>query len=179
MSVKVSAVQGESPLGPIAVLATAEGVCWVDFDNLAAAKAAFARYAARWMDQPVWTEVPHPAAVATLTQLREYFDGKRQAFDVSLVLHGTAFQKRVWHELMRIPYGHVVSYQEIARRLGHPRAVRAVGQAVGRNPLAILVPCHRVVGADGSLVGYASGLERKRWLLVREGVWPLDASARA
>lgn len=177
MSVRVSAVEWESPLGPLTVLATAEGVCWVDFADLEAAKAAFVRHAKRWIGQPVWTDAPFYAAA--IAQLREYFDGLRRTFDVPLVLYGTTFQQRVWRELMRIPYGHVVSYREVACRLGHPRAVRAVGQAVGANPLTIFVPCHRVVGADGSLVGYASGLERKQWLLAREGAWPLDVAARA
>jgi len=98
-------------------------------------------------------------------QLAEYFAGERTAFDVPLKLTGTPFQRRVWEELLQIPFGETVTYQELARRLGKPSASRAVGHANGCNPVSILVPCHRVVGASGKLTGYAGGLARKRWLL--------------
>jgi methylated-DNA-[protein]-cysteine S-methyltransferase len=103
-------------------------------------------------------------------QLGEYFAGERAAFDLPLHATGTAFEQGVWDELRRIPYGETTSYGELARRLGHPRAARAVGRANGRNPLAIVVPCHRVIGASGALTGYAGGLDRKRALLALENV---------
>jgi methylated-DNA-[protein]-cysteine S-methyltransferase len=102
-------------------------------------------------------------------QLTEYFAGTRREFDLPLRLQGTTFQQRVWHELTKIPYGATWSYGELAKRISKPSASRAVGLANGRNPISILVPCHRVIGADGSLTGYGGGLERKRWLLAHEG----------
>jgi methylated-DNA-[protein]-cysteine S-methyltransferase len=101
-------------------------------------------------------------------QLREYFDGERTAFDLDLRPRGSAFERRVWDELLRIPYGKTASYAEIAERIGHPGAARAVGRANARNPIAIVIPCHRVVGSDGSLTGYAGGLQSKRSLLALE-----------
>jgi methylated-DNA-[protein]-cysteine S-methyltransferase len=98
-------------------------------------------------------------------QLEEYFGGARTQFDVPLRLSGTEFQQQVWSALRDIPYGETISYGELARRVGNPAAVRAVGLANGRNPVAIIVPCHRVIGADGSLTGYGGGLGRKAWLL--------------
>ena len=103
-------------------------------------------------------------------QLEEYFGGRRQAFDVALGLEGSPFQLRVWQALRGIGYGGTISYTELAARIGSPRAVRAVGLANSRNPVAVIVPCHRVIGADGRLTGYAGGLENKRLLLELEGV---------
>lgn len=103
-------------------------------------------------------------------QLDAYFAGEREAFDVPLALHGTEFQLRVWEQLRKIPFGETISYSELAQRLGDRKLVRAVGLANGRNPVSIIVPCHRVIGADGSLVGYGGGLERKQWLLEHEEV---------
>ncbi len=101
-------------------------------------------------------------------QLEEYFSGKRREFDVPLDLRGTPFQLRVWEELRRISYGSTISYGELARRIGSPASVRAVGAANGRNPVSIIVPCHRVIGSNGSLTGYGGGLERKKVLLELE-----------
>jgi methylated-DNA-[protein]-cysteine S-methyltransferase len=109
-------------------------------------------------------------------QLGEYFAGDRQGFDVGLEMAGSPFQRRVWQELRAIPYGETIGYGELARRIGVPSAARAVGVANGRNPISIIVPCHRVIGADGSLTGYGGGLERKRLLLELEaGVLALPA----
>lgn len=102
-------------------------------------------------------------------QLDEFFDGRRRHFDLPLAASGTQFQREVWSQLTKIPFGEVRSYRDIAAEIGRPTAVRAVGAANGRNPLPIVVPCHRVIGADGSLTGFAGGLERKRQLLVLEG----------
>ncbi|WP_241778103.1 methylated-DNA--[protein]-cysteine S-methyltransferase [Streptomyces sp. CT34] len=109
-----------------------------------------------------------PPFAATIAQLRAYFRGELTTFDLPLALHGTPFQRRVWAALRTIPYGETVSYGRLAERLGVPTAARAVGLANGRNPVGIIVPCHRVVGADGSLTGYGGGLDRKRRLLAFE-----------
>ncbi len=101
-------------------------------------------------------------------QLDEYFAGRRERFDVPLAPRGTAFQTSVWAVLQRIPFGVTWSYAQVARALGTPKAVRAVGAANGRNPISVIIPCHRVIGADGSLTGYGGGLPRKRWLLAHE-----------
>ena len=108
-------------------------------------------------------------------QLREYFTGDRTKFEVKLAPQGTVFQKKVWEQLQTIPYGKTVSYQKMANDLGDPKVIRAAASANGKNPIAIVIPCHRVIGSDGSLTGYASGLHRKKWLLelespVRQGV---------
>ena len=101
-------------------------------------------------------------------QLAAYFAGELMSFDLPVAMSGTPFQLRVWQALVRIPFGTAISYAELAKRLGKPTAMRAVGAANGRNPLAIIVPCHRVIGADGTLTGYGGGLERKEWLLTHE-----------
>lgn len=101
-------------------------------------------------------------------QLNEYFEGTRREFSLNLNPQGTAFQKRVWSELEKIPYGRTASYMELSKYLGDAKAIRAVGSANGRNPLWIVIPCHRVIGSDGSLTGYAGGLHRKKWLLEHE-----------
>lgn len=110
----------------------------------------------------------HPILALTRSQLGEYFASDRAAFDIPLDLHGTNFQRSAWLALASIPYGCTASYAEQAVRIGRPNAVRAVGAANGRNPLSIILPCHRVVGIDGALVGYAAGLGAKRWLLEHE-----------
>lgn len=109
---------------------------------------------------------PLPAAAR---QLKEYFAGKRREFDLPLRMEGTEFQQRVWRELTKIPFGETRSYGQLAKRLNNPNGSRAVGLANGRNPIAVIVPCHRVIGADGSLTGFGGGLDRKEWLLTHEG----------
>jgi methylated-DNA-[protein]-cysteine S-methyltransferase len=103
-------------------------------------------------------------------QLDEYFTNKREIFDIPLDLKGTDFQKRVWSELLKIPYGKTISYKELSLKLGDVKSIRAVGAANGANPVSIIVPCHRVIGSDGSLTGYAGGLWRKQWLLEHESI---------
>lgn len=110
----------------------------------------------------------HPVLVATRRQLREWFDGQRRTFDLPLATSGTPFQRRVWAALREIPFGETWTYTQLARRAGRPAAMRAAGAANGRNPFSIVVPCHRVVGADGTLTGYAGGLVAKAWLLAHE-----------
>ena len=109
-----------------------------------------------------------PVLAAAQEQLDAYFDMRLSNFDLPLEARGTEFQRRVWESLKTIPFGETISYAELARRIDNPKAVRAVGAANGRNPLMIIVPCHRVIGADGSLTGFGGGIDRKRWLLDHE-----------
>ena len=142
----------ESPLGPLTVAASDKGVAAVHFGNVV----------------PGDAEVSDALSQAAIGQLAEYFDGKRTSFDLPLDVEGTAFQKAVWNELQRIPYGETRSYGDIAKALGKPGASRAVGSANHNNPVAIVIPCHRVVGQDGSLTGYAGGVHLKQQLLAIE-----------
>lgn len=150
----------DSPLGPVIAVAGEAGLTHVDFVG--------AKY-----EKPVgrdWVEDPaHPALRACREQLDEYFAGDRKAFDLPLAAQGSAFQQRVWQEIARVPYGETITYGELAKRAGVPGQARAAGAATGRNPIGVIVPCHRIMGSDGSLTGYAGGLERKRGLLELEG----------
>jgi len=154
-----------TPLGPTWICATEVGVCGLGFGEQPsdAEVRRMARYA---------IAAPEPGSSPTLqsaaAQLADYFDRRLQVFDVSLDLRGTPFQRAVWEELLTIPYGTTLTYGEIAMEVEHPRAFQAVGQANGANPVAIIVPCHRVVGRNGTLTGYAAGVERKAALLQLE-----------
>jgi methylated-DNA-[protein]-cysteine S-methyltransferase len=106
-----------------------------------------------------------------IQQLEEYFSGKRKIFDLPLYQEGTEFQQKVWKELIQIPYGNTITYHQLAQRIGNAKSIRAAASANGRNKLWIVVPCHRVIGADGSLTGYAGGLKMKKWLLNHENVY--------
>jgi methylated-DNA-[protein]-cysteine S-methyltransferase len=145
-----------TPIGPLALDADDDGICLLSLDG----------------NPPLVSSAQSRAARAHLTdaahQLGEYFDGRRTSFDLPLAMRGTPFQLRVWAALEHIPFGETISYGELARRVGAPGAARAVGLANGRNPVPIVVPCHRVIGADGTLTGYGGGLDRKRWLLAHE-----------
>ncbi len=110
----------------------------------------------------------HTSFAEVAAQLRAYFAGERTEFTLKLDPHGTAFQRRVWDALEKIPFGTTTTYGQIAAELGDPRSTRVVGLANGRNPIAIIIPCHRVIGADGNLTGYGGGMDRKRWLLAHE-----------
>jgi methylated-DNA-[protein]-cysteine S-methyltransferase len=121
--------------------------------------------------RPEWRRDDAALAPAA-AEISAYFAGELRDFSLAFALDGTPFQRRVWAELSKIPYGTTISYGELARRVGDPKASRAVGLANGRNPVSIVVPCHRVIGANGSLTGYGGGIERKRWLLEHEGVLP-------
>jgi methylated-DNA-[protein]-cysteine S-methyltransferase len=120
---------------------------------------------ADWVMDPSAAPLPEASR-----QLREYFAAQRRHFDLPLLLHGTDFQRRVWQQLTEIPFGETLSYGQLAQRIDNPNACRAVGLANGRNPIAIIVPCHRVIGADGSLTGFGGGLARKQWLLAHESL---------
>ena len=115
----------------------------------------------------ITTKIPQ-SLIEAVAQLQDYFDGKRTSFDFKLNPQGTDFQQKVWNALLEIPFGKTVSYMDITKRLGDVKAIRAVASANGKNPLWIVVPCHRVIGTDGSLTGYAGGLWRKKWLLEHE-----------
>lgn len=148
-----------SPLGPLTVAATAEALVRIDFGRTdPAAPTDPEAYA---------TTAPRAAALLrrAARELEEYFAGERRDFTLPLAPAGTPFQQRVWRALEAIPYGETRTYAQIAAAVGNPRAVRAVGGANHRNPLPVVIPCHRVIGADGSLTGYAGGLERKTLLL--------------
>lgn len=121
---------------------------------------------------PAWRQSDTPF-IAVQEQLAEYFAGKRQEFDVPIKLAGTEFQNRVWQELRRIPFGATITYSQLAGRVGRPTASRAVGHANGCNPISIIVPCHRVIGSNGKLTGYAGGVDKKRWLLDWERRLPM------
>ncbi|MEO8024270.1 methylated-DNA--[protein]-cysteine S-methyltransferase [Polaromonas sp.] len=162
----------QSPLGKMIIAATDKGLAGLWFEgqrHLPQELLAPALVASR---TAVWPSDPdHPVLQEVSRQLTEYFAGQRTQFDVPLDLaYGTAFQQSVWQALLKIPQGGTASYSEVSRRIGNPTAVRAVGAAVGRNPVSIIVPCHRVMGAGGALTGYAGGLDRKAALLTLEGV---------
>lgn len=150
-----------TPVGILTLVADAQGLRQVGFERADNAPAA----------NEHWQHAPERLTDAR-TQLLEYFAGARREFDLPLHAVGTGFQKRVWAALRRIPFGRTASYRDVAAAIEAPAAMRAVGAANGRNPLPIIVPCHRVIGADGRLVGFSAGLARKRWLLAHEGAWP-------
>lgn len=141
----------EAPIGLLEIRASDAGITHILF-----------------IDEPTMAVSAHPLIERCKAQLDEYFQGRRQTFDVPLAPQGTAFQQRVWLQLRDIAYGETCSYATISSGIGSPKSHRAVGAANGRNPLSIVVPCHRVIGSNGQLTGYAGGLERKQWLLRHE-----------
>jgi methylated-DNA-[protein]-cysteine S-methyltransferase len=149
-----------SPVGELTLVASAKGLAAILWEN----------------DDPgrvrrtiVGEEPRNPILVAAERQLAEYFAGRRKTFDLTLDFAGTAFQKKVWHALLTIPFGETRTYAQIARQIGSPAAVRAVGAANGKNPISIVAPCHRVIGSNGKLTGFAGGLDAKAYLLRLEG----------
>jgi methylated-DNA-[protein]-cysteine S-methyltransferase len=154
-----------SPVGDLLVAAIGDAVCAIAFEG---GEAETERYLARHCAGCTKVRGPVPASVRKA--LNSYFDGNMVAFEgIAVVAKGTAFQERVWSALRTIPAGRTASYADIAQRIGQPSAVRAVGLANGQNPVPIIIPCHRVIGRDGSLTGFGGGLERKAWLLRHEG----------
>ncbi|GGK31764.1 methylated-DNA--protein-cysteine methyltransferase [Caldalkalibacillus thermarum] len=167
----------ETPVGMLTLARTTKGLCTIDFgrgENTLATLAAWAR------KHFLFDRLVHDqeALREEQEQLHEYFTGNRTRFQCELHLVGTPFQKRVWQALLTIPYGEVRSYKEIAQQIGTPQAVRAVGGANNKNPVPIIVPCHRVIGSNGTLVGYGGGLEIKRQLLLLEQA-PLNLEANS
>jgi len=159
MSLPVRYTEIDTPLGTLRITATAAGLTGIAFEG--------DRYAPARTD--AWIRDPaFPPLRAAAAQLGPYFAGRGARFELPLAPGGTPFQRAVWAAISTVPAGETISYAELARRAGCPGSARAVGAATGRNPLAIVVPCHRIVGSDGSLTGYAGGLERKRALLAHE-----------
>jgi len=141
-----------SEIGPFEIVGTSKGLLTITFNK-----------------DPLVTDHDLPASITEgLRQLEEYFKGQRQKFDVSLVLEGTDFQKAVWRQLQKIPFGETASYGDVARAIDRPKAYRAVGNANNKNPVPLIIPCHRVIGSDGKLVGFGGGIWRKQWLLDHE-----------
>lgn len=124
------------------------------------------------VDPGTTTEIVPPVLLEAKKQYEEYFAGTRKIFDLPHQQTGTDFQQKVWAELLNIPFGETISYLELSRRIGDVKSIRAAGTANGKNKINIVVPCHRVIGSDGSLTGYGGGLHRKEWLLRHEGSWP-------
>ena len=153
----------DSPIGPMTLVQEGEALARLDFDV------------------PSQPEEATPLLLEACRQLREYFAGERKAFALPLAPAGTEFQKKVWAALRDIPWGETRSYGDIARAIGKPTACRAVGMANGRNPLPVFIPCHRVIGTNGSITGYSGGLEKKRFLLRLEGIsqWKENRSGKS
>jgi methylated-DNA-[protein]-cysteine S-methyltransferase len=147
----------DSPIGPLLLAGTNNGLKLVSFGAGKRAKPI----------EPAWRQ-DDSAFLEAIDQLKSYFAGERKVFELQLALAGTEFQKKVWSALRKIPYGETVSYKELAARVGSPKAVRAVGAANGANPIPIIIPCHRVIGNDGSLTGFGGGLPLKKKLLELE-----------
>ncbi|ASZ14923.1 methylated-DNA--[protein]-cysteine S-methyltransferase [Chitinophaga pendula] len=149
-----------SPVGRLKLVASDKGLAAILWENDVPTRTRIRHYE---------VDEQHPVLLETERQLKEYFKGERKEFELELNPVGTDFQRSVWHILTTIPYGKTLSYGDIARQLGDIKAVRAVGAANGRNPISIVVPCHRVIGASGHLTGFAGGLEAKAYLLTLEG----------
>lgn len=155
-----------TPLGKMIAGATDKGICLIDFEYRKMMPAIKKRISSFLQDD--FEEGEHAYIEQLEEQINEYFGGSRQSFDLPLVLTGTEFQQRVWEALHTIPYGSTRSYMQQSKVLRDEKAIRAVARANGENCLAIIIPCHRVVGSDGSLTGYAGGLKAKKWLLEHE-----------
>lgn len=156
-----------SSMGPLTILATDKGVCKIQFGSLESSTGSLQRWSKKTIpcSELISGEFKlQPVA----SQIIEYFRGERKSFHFDIDFHGTAFQQKVWKELLNIPYGETKSYKEMAQAIFAPKAVRAIGGAVNKNPIPIVVPCHRVIGSNGSLVGYNGGLDKKEKLLVLE-----------
>lgn len=153
-----------TPVGELKLVASERGLAGIFWENDDPHRTRFL---------PQTRDDDHPILVETARQLGEYFTGARRGFELPLDFAGTDFQKKVWQALVAIPFGETRSYSQIAREIGHPLAVRAVGAANGRNPLSIVAPCHRVIGANGKLTGFAGGLTVKAFLLALETSQPL------
>lgn len=142
----------QSEIGLIKIMGTEDGISFVGFID----------------EEPMKYPEIHPSLQDCVDQITEYFKGDRHEFNIKLQLKGTQFQKQVWNQLIKIPFGETASYKDIAASIGNEKSVRAVGNANGKNNIVIIIPCHRIIGSDGTLVGYGSGLDRKQWLLDHE-----------
>lgn len=156
----------ETPIGEMRAAAIKEGICLLEFSDSKRARSELEDLARLYNTTAESGSNRHLRTLKK--QLKEYFKGKRKEFSVSLVTPGTEFQRKVWNNLLKIPYGTTVSYLQQAKQINNPGAVRAVANANGSNRIAIIIPCHRVIGSEGNLTGYGGGIERKRWLLDHE-----------
>jgi methylated-DNA-[protein]-cysteine S-methyltransferase len=154
----------ESVIGPLTIIATENGICRLDFGTMEDSLPALQAWMAKHFIKGELIHSPLHLAEAA-KQLSDYLAGSKQNFNLSFDLFGTVFQKKVWEELNRIPYGMTCSYKEVAQAIGAPKAVRAVGSANNQNPVPVFIPCHRVIGSNGALVGYGGGLDKKEILL--------------
>ncbi|HNT29626.1 MAG TPA: methylated-DNA--[protein]-cysteine S-methyltransferase [bacterium] len=154
----------EAPFGTLSMGATRRGICAISIND----REGLYRWLFRHLDTREVIERPYYVIKEAEVELRRYLRGKLEQFSVPLDLRGTDFQKQVWQQLLRIPYGEMFSYEQVAEKIGRGRAARAVGAACGANPIPIMVPCHRVVGSHHHLGGYSGGLAVKEWLLRRE-----------
>ena len=159
-----------TPIGEMVALASDRGLCALEFAG-PKRRARLDKRLGRWFPSHTISEGNAPAIVQARRWLEQYFGGVRPDIDVALDMPGAPFEQRVWKALLGIPLGHTTSYGAIAKTLGDAGASRAVGLANGANPIAIIVPCHRVIGSDGSLTGYGGGLDRKTWLIDHERRW--------
>ena len=164
---RISSTNINTPLGLMCACATSEGICLLEFTDRKNIGLQFENLHKHLGNDIVEEETP--VLLQLKHELSEYYSGTRKEFTVPLHFIGTDFQKSIWAELLKIPYGKTVSYMQLSETIGNPKAIRAVANANANNKIAIIVPCHRVIGSDGSLTGYAGGLERKRWLLNLEG----------
>lgn len=146
-----------TPVGILILEATDEALTAIRFDDTGEPSDA------------AMADRSHPILAKAIKQLEEYFDGNRQTFSIPLAPEGTGFQKQVWNALLELPYGQTTTYLKLSEKIGNVKAIRAVGRANGQNPIPIVIPCHRVIGSDDSLIGYGGGIERKRRLLQHEG----------
>lgn len=162
----IAATHIDTPLGTMIAAATDDGICLFDFEYRKMMPAIQQRITVALNDE--FEVAEHPLFAVLQQQLDEYFAGTRQVFDLPLIMTGTSFQKKVWQALLNIPYGSKSTYLQQSVTLGDEKAIRAVARANGENCLAIIVPCHRVIGTNGNLTGYAGGLKAKQWLLDHE-----------
>ena len=157
-----------SPIGLLTIASTEKGICWIEFGGLEENISRLQRFTKKWLKEYKLVESEAPLKEA-VTQLNDYFAKRRQYFELPLDLYGTPFQKLVWNTLMQIPFGEVRSYKDVAIQMNAPKSVRAIGSANHYNPVPIIVPCHRVIGSNGNLIGYRGGTEIKQYLLNLEG----------
>lgn len=160
----------ESPIGPILLASTDQGLCFIEFGCEEASLIALNAWCRKWRLNAKVEQDDNGLSTAK-QQLEEFFAGQRQSFTIPLDLYGTSFQQSVWRKLTEIPYGEVRSYKDMALAIGSGKAVRAIGGANNKNPIPIVIPCHRVVGSNGTLVGYGGGISIKEHLLALEGAY--------
>jgi methylated-DNA-[protein]-cysteine S-methyltransferase len=162
--IQISIATLKTPIGVLQITASADSVLYIDLPGRHVVRLDDPALRSRWLSR-----TRTPALRAALAEVREYFAGQRRRFDVPVSPAGTEFQRRVWKAICDIPFGETASYSQLAEGLGGALRTRAVGAAAGANPIPIIIPCHRVVGADGSMTGYGGGLKMKVWLLQHEG----------